>query len=256
MSSDYLQMEQTIKGTGDMIDPRSKLAATLIIIVGVSLSIDPRQVLFFTMLIVPMLLIYQPGFSFVKRVLIFLPFIIIVTVILLLVITDSITLSIFGNKSKTYTPFDFAVLNALRFTTSVMHSTILLESEAKRSELIDALASFYFFKAFAAILILVYRMVERLQTDYNKMISSAISKGSKSLSGIKSLFFRFRILSRLLTRVGIYSEILGDTLTARGFSTKTYTPTIPNWTSEGLTVIFVTLLFAVVIVTVPVWINI
>ena len=95
-------------------------------------------------------------------------------------------------------------------------------------------------------------MINRLQDDYAKMMLAAKTKGISTYGGIKVMFFKLRIMSRLLTRSTRYSETIGLTLIARGFQGN-FTPTVRGFTSEGISTVIVAFTFFILISLLPFW---
>jgi energy-coupling factor transporter transmembrane protein EcfT len=242
-------MHHSIKGDIMLLDPQSKVIITLAIVIGISISIEPFQVFLFALLLIPTTILYRPKKSVFLRIIVTLPIVILLGLIVLLVIDKNVTFDIFGFE-RTYTPFQFAFLNAYRFTISVAHTSVLLESERSNIVIIDALGSFRLGRALISILLLIHRISSRLQQDYNKILLAGQSKGIIDKKGISLLFFKIKILSRLLTRSLIYSETIAYTLTARGFHGN-FRSTSRGWASEGVTAATIAILCSLLFVSIP-----
>ena len=224
-------VDQSIKGDIMILDPRSKLLITLAMVIGVSLSIEPFQVFLFAVMLIPVSFLYRPKSNILRRILVTLPLVFLLAIMVYIVLDEDVTLHIF-QFSRTYNPFQFAFLNAYRFTISVAHSSILLESEGSNIEIIDALASFRWGKGLVSILLLVHRIATRLQYDYSKMIIAANTKGLFRKGGIALFFLKLRVMGRVLSRGMVYSDSIGYTLTARGFHGDIST-TSRDWSSAS-----------------------
>lgn len=249
--SDYFSIEMG-KGNIQWIDPKSKLLTTLVIVMGLSLSLYSYQITFFALFIIPILLLYRPNRRVIYRILALLPFSVVITVLLYLSIDKEVTVNLILVK-HTYTPKEFIVFNFYRFIVSMIHSSILIESEDEATNLIDALASFQIFQYVVSILLLIHRLIMRLQMDYNKMVHSAQSKGYLKRSPISRFYFKLRLMSRLLTKATIYGETIGYTLTARGFNQEGFTSITRSWTSEGLTVLYIVSVICLFSISLPFW---
>lgn len=245
----FNDVTRTIKGDIMILDPRSKVIITLSMVVGVAISIEPFQVFLFALLLIPTTVLYRPKKTVIRRILVTLPIVFILAILLLIVLEDDVTFNLLG-FCRTYTPFQFAFLNAYRFTISVAHSSILLESEGSNIEIIDAIGSFKLLKGLLSILLLIHRIASRLQYDYNKMILAASTKGVNLHSGFQ-LFFKLRIMGRLLTRAILYSDSIGYTLTARGFQGE-FNSNTRNWSSEGISVAILVVLCSLLFVLIPI----
>ncbi|MHA2168523.1 MAG: CbiQ family ECF transporter T component [Candidatus Kariarchaeaceae archaeon] len=251
MSSISVQpiVDRSIKGDIMILDPRSKLLITLSMVIGISLSIEPFQVFLFACMLIPIAILYRPKVSIFRRILVTLPLVFVLALIVFLVLENKVELHIF-QFSRTYSPFQFAFLNAYRFTISVAHTSILLESEGSNIEIIDALASFRWGRGLVSILLLVHRIATRLQYDYSKMTDAANTKGMLSKGGITLFFLKLRVMGRVLSRAMIYSDSIGYTLTARGFHGD-ISETSRDWSSEGVTLLILAILFSILFVMIP-----
>ena len=245
----FSNIDQSLKGDIAILDPRSKVVITISMVIGVAISIEPFQVLLFALLLIPTALLYRPKITVIRRILITLPIVLLLSITILLVIDEDVTFNILG-FSRTYSPFQFAFLNAYRFTISVAHSSMLLESEGSNIEVIDALASLRIGKGLIAILLLVHRIASRLQYDYNKMILAANTKGFHNKRNLSTIFFKLRVMGRILTRSLIYSDSIGYTLTARGFGGD-FRPSTKNWSSEGIAGAILAILCSITFVCIP-----
>lgn len=250
--SDYFSIEMG-KGNVQWIDPKSKLLTTLVIVMGLSLSLYTYQITFFAFFIIPIVMLYRPNRRVIIRILALLPFSAVITIFLYFSIDKEVTVNLLLFK-HTYSPNEFIIFNLYRFSVSMIHSSILIESEEDATNLIDALASFNIFQYLVSILLLIHRLIMRLQDDFKKMVHSAKSKGYMQRSPISRFYFKLRLMSRLLTKATIYGESIGYTLTARGFNQQGFTSTTRNWTSEGLTVLYIISVISLFSITLPFWI--
>ncbi len=248
--SDYLSIEMGIKGNIEWIDPKSKLLTTLVIVLGLSLSLYTYQITFFAFFIIPMLLLYKPNRRVILRILVLLPFSLIISLFMYFSIDKEVTVNLIVFQ-RVYTANEFILFNLYRFVVSAVHSSILIESEEESINLIEALASLGIFQYLVSILLLIHRLIIRLQSDFNHMLQSAQSKGYFRKSNLSRFFFKLRLMSRLLMRATIHGETIAYTLTARGFNQTGFTPSSRNWSSEGLTVLFIVILVSVFSIILP-----
>jgi energy-coupling factor transporter transmembrane protein EcfT len=250
--SDYFNIEMGVKGNVQWIDPKSKLLTTLVIVIGLSLSLYSYQITFFAAFILPLVILYRPNKRVIYRILFMMPFSILISTFLYLGIKEDIRVNLLLFHRE-YSPEEFIIFNLYRFIVSMIHSSILIESEDEATNLIDALASFRVFQYVVSILLLIHRLITRLQFDFKQMLDSAKSKGYLHQSTLPRFFFKLRLMSKLLTKATIYGETIGYTLSARGFNQEGYTSITRNWTSEGLTVLYIVLVISLFSLSLPFW---
>lgn len=253
--SDYLSIEMGIKGNVHWLDPKSKLLTTFVIVLGLALSLYTYQITFFAFFIFPMLFLYRPNRRVIWRIIILLPFSLIISLFMYISLDKEVTVNLIVFQ-RVYTANEFILFNLYRFIVSSIHSSILIESEDGSINLIEALASLGIFQYLVSILLLIHRLIIRIQSDFTNMLQSAQSKGYLQKSGPKRFYFKLRLMSRLLMRATVHGETIAYTLTARGFNQSGFTPSSRNWTSEGLTVLFVVLLVSVFSLTLPFYIGV
>ena len=103
--SDYFSIEMG-KGNLQWIDPKSKLLTTLVIVMGLSLSLYTYQITFFAFFIIPIAILYRPNKRVFIRILALLPFSIIITIFLYFSIDKEVTVNLLLFKHK-YSPNEF-----------------------------------------------------------------------------------------------------------------------------------------------------
>ncbi|MCY3411938.1 MAG: hypothetical protein INQ03_09945 [Candidatus Heimdallarchaeota archaeon] len=230
-----------IKGDILTLDPRSKVIVTLMMIIGVSVSIEPFQVLVFGTFTIPLMLLYRPKRTFIKKFLIATPWLITVLVVFSLAIKEPVTIHLF-QFSRRYEPYEFARLIAFRFTISALHSTIMLESEPNINNIIEALAALKINENLVTILMLINRIAVTMSSNYKKKLLAARTRGAFTGHWMKDFKLRMEILARILASTLRYSDSTADILSARGFDGK-FTTTIRTWTSDGLALMLIASMF-------------
>ena len=251
--SDFFSIELGIKGNIMIIDPKSKLLITLLIVLGIGTSISYYQVMFYAFLIIPVIIFYRPNMNAVYRVLGLLPMAIILSILLYIFIRRPVNVD-FLDFRETFSPYQFILFSVFKFMVSVTHSSILLESGESRTEIIDALAALNALHGVVTILHLANRMITRLQNDYNNMMVIAVSKGYNDLRLFGRLYVRARILSRILTKATIYSDTISYTLDARGYNQSGFTHYTRGWTSEGITLLIILGSLVLLCTSLPFWV--
>jgi len=241
---DYVVID--IRGNLFPLDPRSKIIITFSCIIGIAVSIDFFQVLLFACMLLPIIIFYRPKRSAINRIFLTIPFALLFCLSIYVFLDgNSVTLRYISYK-RIYTDFEFSVLVGYRFLISVAHSTILLESEETYLEIIEALASFKVGRYLVSLLILILTISNRLSSEYSRMTLVAKAKGGFSQKSTTSIFLKLRIMSRLLART-INNYSVAETLSARGF-TGTFYPTTRNWSSEGISMALLSILFSILFV--------
>lgn len=238
-----------IKGDVLTLDPKSKLIITGLMILGVAISIEPFQVLVFSVFTIPIIIIYKPTKKIFKKFLLSTPFIVMVVIVVGLSLKEEITINLF-HFSRTYTPMEFTRLIAFRFAVSSMHSVILLDSEPNTTSIIESINAFKINQNLSSILLLINRIAVNVKQKYDRMILAAKTRGALQLNTIRNTFFKLQLLGSILAETISLSDHIADTLTARGFDGE-FTVTIRNWTSDGLTIVGITSVFWVLVLITP-----
>ncbi len=238
-----------IKGNILTLDPKSKVLTSIVMIIGVSLSIEPFSVLIFLLFAILLIILYRPNPRFIKRVIIVMPFSILISTIIFLTIKSDVTVHIFY-FSRSYTSTQFAWLVLYRFFVSVLHTVILLESETNRIDIIEVIASFRISQILVSILFLINKLAVQLQNDYIRMIDSAKARGMLNMNRFHQLFFKIRLMSLTINRAITNSNKIADTLIIRGFDGQ-FSITIRTWTSEGISVLILGITMALFSIFMP-----
>ncbi len=237
-----------LRGNINTLDPKSKLIITTLMVTGVAISIEPFQVLFFGLLSIPLIILYKPRPSFIKKLLITFPWLITVITVFALTVKEPVTIHLFY-FSRPYTPMQFSQLVAFRFVISALHTSILIESEESMMSIIEALSSLGISQNLVTILLLINRIATSINIQYRKKLLAARTRGALQLNKRSSISFKLQILGRILANTMNYSDNTADTLTARGFDGQ-FTSTIRSWTSDGLALLAVmTTLWAIALAT-------
>ena len=238
-----------IKGEVLTLDPKSKLIITGLMILGVAISVEPFQVLVFSVFTIPISIIYKPTRKVFKKFLMSTPFIITVLIVVGISLKEDITINIF-HFSRTYTPFEFTRLITFRFAVSSMHSIILLDSEPNSTSIIEGINAFKLNQNLSSILLLMNRIAINVKQKYERMILAAQTRGALNSNGMKNTFFKLQLLGNILAETISFSDHIADTLTARGFDGE-FTVTIRNWTSDGLTMVCIAGVFWLIVLVTP-----
>lgn len=234
-----MSMETVIDIRGDIrnLDPRSKILITIMMIIGVSISIEPFQVLYFGILSIPLIIFYKPSPTFIKKFLLSIPWLISVLIIFIFSIKEDVTIH-FLNYSRTYSPVQFAGLITFRFSMSALHTSILIDSEENMMNITEALSALGINENLVTILLLIGRIASSISQQYTKKIVAAKTRGALQSRDINTMFFKLQVMGRILANTATYSDNTADTLSARGFN-GSFTHTIKPITSDGLTLLFI-----------------
>ncbi len=244
--SNYILLD--IKGNIDTLDPKSKVITTIFMVLGVSLSVEPFSVLIFGVFTIPLAIIYRPRSSFLKKAIYALPFSILFTLMIFFSIQEDITVNIF-NFSRTYTRLQFALLVIFRFSVSILHTTILIESVSKSIDIIEAIAGLGINETIVSVLLLIDRISRKVQSDVNAKLLAARARGFTS-KGFNSIIFRMRIYGNVFIKLSRYSDSLSDSLTARGFG-GAFSHTGRGWSSDGIAVVLLGISLSVFTISIP-----
>ncbi|MCE7734525.1 MAG: hypothetical protein GPJ54_06585 [Candidatus Heimdallarchaeota archaeon] len=238
-----------IKGDVLTLDPKSKLIITGLMILGVAISIEPFQVFVFSVFTVPIVIIYKPTKKVFKKFLMSTPFIIIVVIVVGLSLKEDIIIHFF-HFQRPYTPAEFTRLIAFRFTISSLHSVILLDSEPNSTSIIESINAFKINQNLSSILLLINRIAVNVKQKYDRMILAARTRGALQLNTMQNTFFKLQLLGSILAETISLSDHVADTLTARGFDGE-FTVTIRDWTSDGLTMVGIAVVFWILVLITP-----
>lgn len=244
--SNYMLLD--IKGNIDTLDPKSKVITTLFMVIGVALSVEPFSVLIFGVFTIPLALLYRPRPSFLKKALYSLPFSVLFTIMIFFSIQGDIIVNIFY-FSRTYTRLQFASLVIFRFSVSILHTTILIESVSKSIDLIEAIAGLRINPTIVAILLLIDRISRKVQSEVNSKLLAARARGFTS-KGFDSIIFRMRIYANVFIKLSRYSDTLSDSLTSRGFG-GAFSYSGRGWSSDGLTVVLIGISLSIFTISIP-----
>lgn len=244
--SDYILFD--IKGDIDTLDPRSKVITTLFMVIGVALSVEPFSVLIFAVFTIPLAIVYRPRPSFIKKALYSLPFSILFTLMIYFSIQGDVIVNIFS-FNRTYTRLQFATLVIFRFSVSILHTTILIESVSKSIDLIEAIAGLRINPTIVAILLLIDRISRKVQSEVNAKLLAARARGFTS-KGFDSIIFKMRIYAQVFIKLSRYSDTLSDSLTARGFG-GSFSQGGRGWTSDGLSVALLGIVLSLLTISIP-----
>ena len=244
--SNYILLD--IKGNIETLDPKSKVITTLFMVLGVALSVEPFSVAIFAVFTIPLAIIYRPRPSFLKKALYSLPFSIIFTIMIYFSIQGNVIVNIFY-FSRSYTKLQFASLVIFRFTVSILHTTILIESVSKSIDLIEAIAGLGINDTIVSILLLIDRISRKVQSEVHTKLLAARARGFKS-KGFNSIIFRMRIYANVFVKLSRYSDALSDSLTARGFR-GSFSQSGRSWSSDGIAVALLGISLSIFTISIP-----
>ncbi len=220
------KLEYDPLGRYGRLDPRSKIIASSAILVGLALSFELYQELFYFFMIFPMALIYRPSKRFFKRLLMAIPVAILITILLY-----------FAFQQDRHAQ---ALKLGFRYFISIMHSSLLLESEDSYYKILEALRGLGIPKSIVNTILIALKMANLLWQDYNLLKQAAIERGAALNFGFQSNWFKvaslhFTLIGRLFEKGQSYSKAISDSLDERGFSGD-FLINLSPITSEGITI--------------------
>jgi cobalt/nickel transport system permease protein len=235
------------------IDTKSKLILSIVLIIFLSFSITFEQSIFFTILIILLIILYKKIrlISLFSKTLIPLPLIIGLSFLAYLAYPNDGSLK-FSTTTITYTRIELFFFYFIRSFLIVISALLVIESEKSFFEIIYSLDELKVPKLLITTLLFMYRSVFDLKIEAKRLFDARYSRSAGRKWG-RSLFslYTYKILGFMLGGILIRSFIRNgqrrDALIARGFSGKLYHEKKP-FTAKGLIVLWLFSIASIIII--------
>ncbi|MFX0085847.1 MAG: energy-coupling factor transporter transmembrane component T [Candidatus Hodarchaeota archaeon] len=226
------------------VDVRSKIIASVIVVLGCSFIVTINQLLWFFILLLLYFIILQPRKSLFKHTLAALPIIFSLTLISFL----SFSSSSISYRNIFYTTIhnnvSFALFSGLRGICIVLFVLSIINSEESFFEIIYGLDDLKMPRLITNLTFLTYRFFFLMQEEFSRILEARSNRfyGQKIYLNLTSLKITGNIIGSVLARSFKRAEYISATLAARGFTGKMSHPEQP-WTQMGFLFIFFTLFY-------------
>lgn len=241
----YPRIEEYSTG---LIDVRSKIIATLLIVIVGTLIIDFNQLQWLFLIFILFSVILRPRRSLLKQVLVTLPIIISLSLVSYFSFSEvTIEYSNFLYVT-THNNVSFALFSGFRSLLLTLYVLMLINSESSFYEIIYGLDDLKIPNFLSSLIFLTYRFFFLIQEEFSRILEARSNRlyGEKIHMNLNSLIVLGNIIGSTLARSFKRAEYVSATLSARGFSGKISHPEQP-WTRIGIIFIIITLLLSFMI---------
>ena len=234
-----------------IIDVRSKIIATFLVILAGSFLVDLNQLFWFLLIFFFYFVIFQPRLLFIKQCLATFPIIISLTLISFFSFSRSplIYRSLF--YSTIHNNFSFALFSASRSLLMILFVLMLINSEESFFEIIYGLNDLKMPDLLTSLTFFTYRFFFLMQEELERILEARANRlyGERLRMNFRSMKIIGNIIGGLLARSFKRAEYVSATLSARGFSGKLLHPHQP-WTMRGIIFLIIIILILIVIMNV------
>ncbi|MFX1250715.1 MAG: energy-coupling factor ABC transporter permease [Promethearchaeota archaeon] len=231
-----------------IIDVRSKIIATFLVVLSCSLMVELTQVLWFIPIFFLFVLIYRPKKTFLIHILGVLP------------IIGSLTLLAFLSFSKSpivysgllyvtvHDNVSFALFSGFRSLLIALFVLMLIASEESFFEVVYGLDDLKVPTLITSLTFFIYRYFFLLKEELERTLEARSNRlyGEKLHMNWSSLKLVGNIIGGLLARSFQRAGNIAETLSARGFTGELIHPHRP-WTVKGLTFLSVIVILVIII---------
>ncbi|MFX0050124.1 MAG: energy-coupling factor transporter transmembrane component T family protein [Candidatus Hermodarchaeota archaeon] len=248
-SHSHIHYPRPNKGFSRKIDVRSKIIATIIVVLICSIIVELTQLIWFFLVFLFFLIILKPNKDFIKFSLPTIPII----VSLSLIAFFSFSRSPIVYKSLFYWTIhdniSFALFTGLRSYLIALFVLMMINSEESFFEIIYGLDDLKMPTLITNLTFFTFRFFFLMQEEFGRILEARSNRlyGEKLRFNLKSLKVIGNIIGSALARSFKRAENVSATLSARGFSGKLSHPEQP-WTFKGIIFLIFTFLFIVTII--------
>lgn len=227
-----------------LIDVRSKIIATFIVVLACSFLVNLKQLFWFILVFLVFLAVFRPKKAFFKYSIAVLPIILSLTIVSFFSFNSSLTVYRTIFYTTTHNNVSFALFSGARSLLIVFFVLIMINSEDTFFEIIYGLDDLFLPNFLTNLTFLTYRFFFLMHEEFSRILEARSNRlyGQKFFFNLTSLRIMGNIIGSALARSFKRAEYISATLSARGFSGKMSHPEQP-WTFSGviflLTVILV-----------------
>jgi cobalt/nickel transport system permease protein len=226
------------------IDVRSKIIASVIVVIGCSFIVTINQLLWFLILLLFYFILLQPRKTLFKYTLAALPIILSLTLISFFSFSSSPILYQNLFYSTIHNNVTFALFTGLRGVILILFILVIINSEESFFEIIYGLDDLKMPRLLTNLTFLTYRFFFLMQEEFSRILEARSNRfyGQKIYLNLTSLKLTGNIIGSVLARSFKRAEYISATLSARGFTGKMSHPEQP-WTPMGFFFIFITVFY-------------